>query len=351
MQKQAMTMGAGSGPAFPRWRMRRGVFLAVLAAFGGLALLALWGGARLAPPDVPPNVYRVIDARPSPEAGALAARLGAGAEARVMELYLPESGVLLARAEAAVTPDGQAMLLGWHSQGAVPVLRRDIHAAEELRLVEALARYLPEGGTILAMPELSRRLQALTAATAPLAAEAEPLVLPPEWRGQDGPLATAETARWGGPAAPGVAGEGVAAFVDALLAEDVHGAARLRVLAGTGDAYVLVHLEDPFLLGQLREGRLNMARRVFAAESFSHDLAREARSWGQANGHAAWAVDRTREGRLRGHYLTDASETATLIAQLLPFNSSRIDGVPGLSLVWQSGGYWLYRIAPVVSGG
>jgi hydroxylamine oxidation protein HaoB len=31
----------------------------------------------------------------------------------------------------------------------------------------------------------------------------------------------------------------------------------------------------------------------------------------------------------------------------LPFNTSRLGEVPGMRLVWQGGGYWLYRIAPL----
>ena len=311
-----------------RWPMRRGALrpglLAALLAALAVVAMALWGGVRPAPPPQGAHGYHPLDARPSAAASALAVRLGDGFEARVLELRAPDEERPLARIEAAIAPDGSARLLGWQSLGPVPVLRRDIRAEEDLRLVEALARHLPEGSAILAMPGLSHRLAALSPAEWLLAAEAEPLVAPPPWQRRGDAIAAAEAAQWGGPAAAGVRGERLPAFVDALLAEDVHGAARLRVLAGAGEAYVLVHLEDAFHLGQLREGRMAMARRVFAASAFSHDLAREARNWGQANGHAAWAIDRTPDGRLRGHYLTGAAETATLIAQLLPFNTSKI---------------------------
>lgn len=337
------------------WLARRGllrpglaaVLLATLAAVG----LALWPGVRPAPPSAPTHEYRLLDAPPSAAAVTLAGMLGEQFEARALELHAPGDGsgevAVPARAEAAFAPDGTAYLLGWQSQGPQPVLRRDIRPEEELRLVEALARYLPEGSTILAMPELSRRLAALAPAAWPLAPGAEPLAIPAPWQRRGDAAAAVEAAQWGGPTAPGITGERLPAFIDALLAEDVHGAARLRVLAGAGEAYVLVHLEDAFQLGLLREGRMDMARRTFAASTFSHDLAREARAWGAANDHAAWAIDRSGDGRLRGQYLADSAETATLIAQLLPFNTSRLDAVPGLRLVWQSGGYWLYRIGDV----
>lgn len=348
-----MTMQAEDGMAPLRAPSRRLVLRGALGAgalaAAGLAGAALWGGVRPGP-AAPSHAYRALGDAPSAEAAALAARLGPGFEARVLELAAPGEDRPLARIEAAVAAEGPARLLGWQSLGPAPILRRDIRPAEELRLVGALEQHLPEGSTILAMPELSRRLAALAAAGLPLAAEAEPLALPPVWQGQGAAVAALEEGQWGGPVAAGVEGEGISAFVAALLAEDVSGAARLRVLAGAGEAYVLVHLEDAFHLGQIAEGRLAMARRSFAAGSFSHDLAREARAWGQTNGHAAWAVDRGPDGRLRGHYLTEPAETATLIAQLLPFNTSRLDAVPGLRLVWQAEGYWLYRISAFGTG-
>lgn len=244
-------------------------------------------------------------------------------------------------------PNGPARILDWRSSAPAPILRRDIRAGEDLRLVEALDKYLPSGSTILALPGVSRRLASLVSAEFPLATIPEPLTLPQPWADRGADVAAQETAQWGGPVEASSENEVLGAFLDALLAEDVNGAARLRILAGTGEAYVLVHLEDAFQLGQLRENRLEMNRRIFAAAGFSHDLAREARRWGQSNNFVAWAVDRTPDGNLRGNYLADATETATLIAQLLPFNTSRLDTVPGLHLVWQGGGYWLYRISPI----
>ncbi len=340
MTMQATGMAAGRGNL-----RRRLLGVAGAAAALGLGAAALWDGLWPVP-AAPAYGYHAAAGQTSAPAQALAARLGG--EAAVLDLRAGPEDRALARAVAAATPEG-LRLLGWQSLGTLPILRRDIHPEEELRLIEALEKHLPAGSRILAMPEVSRRLAGAVQADLPLAAAAEPLVLPPPWSGAGAEVAAREAGQWGGPAAAGVQDQPLAAFLDALLAEDVHGAAQLRVLAGAGEAYVLVHLEDLFLLGQLREGRMAMAQRSFTAASFSHDLAREARAWGQSNGHAAWAVDRAPDGRLRGHYLTDPAETATLIAQLLPFNTSRLDMVAGLRLVWQSGNYWLYRIDDIAA--
>jgi len=336
-------MGRGTertGPA------RAGADIALVLALAA-ALLAPAGGPRAETAEAPvadaAPTYAPAAVPPSAAAGALALRLGG--TALVLDLRAAGEARPLARAEAARLADGATRLLGWEALTGAPLLRRDIRAAEDLALLEALERHLPTGGTILALPGVSRRLAALLgAASFPLAAAAEPLAMPAPWAGRGEDIAAAEARQWGGAASAGAEGAPLAGFLDALLAEDRIGAARMRVLAGPGEGFVLVHLEDAFQLGLLRPGRMAMVRRDLAAEGFSHDLAREARRWAATNGQAAWAVDRGPDGRLRGHFLTDAVETATLVVQLLPFNTSRLDMVPGLRLVWQKDGYWLYRI-------
>ena len=318
---------------------------AVLAMAMALALAVQVGAAR-AQTAADPATHRYVeaDAPPSAAAAALADRLGGAAA--VFDLVAAGEQRPLARAEAARLADGSLRLLAWQSLTPLPVLRRDIRAAEDLALAEALDRHLPEGALVLSLPGASHRLAALTGAAFPLAAEPEPLAMPGPWTGLEADVLAVESGQWGA----AVAGADAASqgrtrdLIDALLAEDRIGAAQMKVLAGPGDAYLLLHLEDAFQLGFLRPDRMAMSRAVLASASFSHDLAQEVRRWSQANGQAAWAVDRAPDGRLRGNYLAEPTETATLVAQLLPFNTSRLDSVPGLRLVWQHEGYWLYRI-------
>lgn len=333
-----------------RKSVRRLGLAAALIVVSTLAVVVLWPAVMPSSGEMPTRLtlaYAFAPAEtPSDAASQIAARLGESVVAEVLHLTAAGLDRPLARVEVARLPDDQVHLLSWRSLGALPLLRRDTIAAEELQLVEALVRHLPPGSTILAFPHLSARLSALVEARYPMMGEPEPLFVPPAWRNEAAAIATAESDVWSATATAGIADGPVAQFIDALLAEDVYGAARLRVLAGTGAAnvYVLVHLGDIFQIGLLHPGRLEITRREFVGEGFSHGLARDVRAAAQAGGHAAWAVDRSPEGRIRGHFLTDRAETATLIAQLLPFNTSRLDLVPGARLVWQGGGYHLYRL-------
>lgn len=331
---------SGTIPARPL-----GVNRMIASALLALAL-AVQGGAARAQSAAEAATHRYVEAAipPSEAATALAGRLGGTAVA--FDLVAAGEERPLVRAEAARLADGSLRLLAWRSLAPLPVLRRDIRAEEELALVEALEKYLPEGAPVLSLPGASHRLAALAGAPFPLAEEPEPLAMPDPRAGRAADALAVETGQWGTAVtgADGAAAGRTGDLVDALLAEDRIGAARLKVLAGQGEAYLLLHLEDAFQLGLLRPDRMAMTRVVLASSSFSHDLAKEVRRWSQANGQAAWAVDRAPDGRLRGNYLAEAAETATLIAQLLPFNTSRLDSVPGLRLVWQHEGYWLYRI-------
>lgn len=332
-----MMRRTGRGPA----RMK---LLALLSGFVLLVGVAFVGIQRDQVSEIAPFAYAESEDPASPDAAALAEWLHA--EPLVIDLQAPGEDRALARAEAARMPDGTRLLLSWRPAVAGPMLRGELRADEEKRLIEALRTHLPDGSTILAMPETSRRLAAFVEADFPLAGAPAPLLLPAQWQGAAEAARSADAAVWADmPAATDETA--LSPYLDALLAEDANGAARLRVLAGTTEAYTLVHLRDAFAMGLLRPDRFAMVQRNFVASEFSHDLAREAKTWGREEGHAAYAIDRDPQGRLRGHFLTERRETATLLAQLLPFNTSRLGEVPGMRLVWQGGGYWLYRIAPL----
>lgn len=350
----AAPLAARAAPSHARRRILvLGAGFAALAALASVAAIRGLPGPSAPPATAPSPLVLIPDpGRALPAAAAdLAARFGAGAETVALRLVAEGEDRPLALAEAVRLPDGSAHLIGWTSQGALPILRRDIRPEEEAALLAALGRHLPEGSTILAFPDVSRRLAAAVAATFPLAEAPEPVAVPADWSGRAATIAAQQAEVLRQPVAAAPAEGPLAEFLAALLAEDVHGAARLRVLAGGGEAYVLIHLEDAFHLGQIGARRPTVVRSPLGGTEFSHDLARTVRRRAEAGGHAAWAVDRGPDGTLRAHFLPDRTETATLLAQMLPFNTSRLGEVPGLRLVWQSGGYWLYRILPVTADG
>jgi hydroxylamine oxidation protein HaoB len=243
-------------------------------------------------------------------------------------------------------PDAGDVIVGWKSEVAEPVLRSDISETEELALITALNKHLPENSTILAMPAVSARLAHFVAADFPLAAAVgqETLRVPAPWAGQNDKIEALEV-RW--LADPGDQTGVYAEFIDALLAEDVYGAARLQTLAGQNDSYVILHVRDVFDMGVSLPERILVGLRDFPAAGQAHDKARAVKDWANANGHAAYAVERREGGVIRAYFLADAKDKSTLVGQLLPFNTANIGEVAGTTLVYQTGGYWIYRLQPV----
>ncbi|RKF12852.1 hydroxylamine oxidation protein HaoB [Roseovarius spongiae] len=322
-------------------------------AVAGIAAVLIAGGAfgawrlsQSAEAASPPYAYEADQAEPSAEAAKLAA-LAPGATASVLEVKAPGFERAVATAQVLTLPGAGDVIVGWTSEVGEPVLRSDISEREELALITALNKHLPQGSTVLAMPAVSARLAHFVAADFPLAAAVgqEALRVPASWAGREDEIETLET-RW---LADGGAPDGsYADFIDALLAEDVYGAARLQTLAGPRDTYIILHMRDVFDLGLDSPDRLLVGLRDFPAAGQVHDKSRAVKEWAKAQGHVAYAVERREGGVIRAYYLTDAKDKSTLLGQLLPFNTADLGRVAGTTLVFQTGGYWIYRLQPVV---
>lgn len=321
---------------------------AVVLAGGGLGATS-WSApaADLAAP----YAYKTSADAPADATNDLVA-LSPGATAAVVELRVAERAAPIAIAQVLSLPDKGDIIVGWQSEVAEPVLRSDISSAEELALVTALRKHLPEGSTVLAMPALSARLRHFTNAELPLADGPEALRIPAQWAGRDAVVAQLEM-RWHVTgAAASENDKGFAAFVDALLAEDIDGAARLQALAGTGakETYIILHIRDVFDLGVAVPDSILVGVRDFPAGGQVHDNSRAVKDWAKDKGYVAYALQRQSGGAVRAYYLSDAGDKSTLVGQLLPFNTARIGSVPGTQLVFQTGGYWIYRLQPIASG-
>jgi len=53
---------------------------------------------------------------------------------------------------------------------------------------------------------------------------------------------------------------------------------------------------------------------------------------------------------VRGYFLRDAKSSNSLIAQMLPFTESQPLDLTAVQLIYQQGGYWVYKIPPASTG-
>ncbi|WP_322867297.1 hydroxylamine oxidation protein HaoB [Aquicoccus sp. G2-2] len=271
---------------------------AVVALVSGAAWFSThYAGARAPEVGPAPYSYEVAGSAPSEAARALA-ELIPDAQVSALTLHATVPDKSAAKAEIVTLPEGGEVIVGWTSTAREPLLRSDISVKEELALVSALHKHLPEGSTILAMPALSARLAHFVPADYPLADAVgqEVLRIPAPWAEQRAAVAAMEQ-RWITDAADAAASERFVQFIDALLAEDIYGAARLQALAAPADSYIILHVRDVFDLGVTTPDRVLVSQRDFPAAGLAHDKSRAVKDWAARENFAAYAVERRAGGR------------------------------------------------------
>jgi len=312
----------------------------------GLALAA-FGANELLRTKVPPYRYEVVDAAPRIDDPAVADTFAqAGLGLRQARLVENRTGATLAELRFGDGVDGP-VLFDWRPEIDEPFLTATAPLPEIAALAAALRRHVPADALVLAWWDTSRQLALLAGVQTRFDRHVvgAPLALPAHWAAQRAAVEHTESGFWLHGAGSADAGPPFAGWIDAMLARD-DGPARLQKLAGGHEAYVVVHVRDALLLGAMAPDRLGVAFRDLPDGGNVHGSISGARDWVRAQGHAAYSAYAPAAGRVRVVALTDAASSTTLVARLLPFHDSRkpADAVPGLTLVHQVGGFWIYRI-------
>jgi hypothetical protein len=77
-----------------------------------------------------------------------------------------------------------------------------------------------------------------------------------------------------------------------------------------------------------------------------HGMIGYLKSWMQENGFKTHTLQSLSDKMVRGYFLRDAQSSNTLIAQMLPFTESQPLNLTAVQLIYQQGGYWVYKIPP-----
>jgi hydroxylamine oxidation protein HaoB len=297
-----------------------------------------------------PYVYELKDVEKPDEASLALAQMLPDAKLKSVSLRTADTGKLLVSGEVLEREGKPGLIIGWKSEIGEPVLRSDISVEEDRKLAQTLQAHLPADSLVFAMPSLSQRLAALVPARFPLAGADDSATLraPDVWLGSK--EAIAETEKQWRPSVDAKVDERFAAFLDALGAEDKYGIARLQVMADTQESYIVLHVRDAFDIGVAAPDRFSVGLRDFPGASDVHDVTKLVKTWVKDEGFAAYAVIPRDENAVRAYYLADSAGKSSLLGQLLPFNSAQIGQVPDATLVYQNGGYWVYRISAVRVG-
>ena len=100
-------------------------------------------------------------------------------------------------------------------------------------------------------------------------------------------------------------------------------------------------------LSSLREPRFDMAYKDFPMGGNMHGLIGYLKGWMRDNNYATYALQSLSDQDVRAYFLRDAKSSEALLAQTLPLTNTQPLKLEALHLIYQQGGYWVYKIPPV----
>lgn len=243
--------------------------------------------------------------------------------------------------------NAKPVMLSWENLSGEPVVFIDGKLSELTALASAIAKHVPKDALILAWWDTSRQIRLLTGHETVFTSHlGEPLIMPSLWRPRVGAIEHYEREFWGAPASAEERQQ-FQRFADALVADPKEGVAMLRELTGGREAYVAVHLSDLYKLGLMRPEHLGVAYKDFPLRGGDvHGLSGMVKRWMTDNNFSTYTVSGFSENVVRAYFLTDAKSGNTLLAQMLPFTNSTPLELQAVQLVYQQGGFWVYKIPP-----
>lgn len=250
----------------------------------------------------------------------------------------------LAVGQVARRGQGAPVMLDWDNRSGEPLVFTDTRLGELKALGQAVSKHAPKDALLLAWWDTARQLHLLTGRDVAYDAHlGQPLVAPAPWRHHDLSIVRYEREFWGAPPND-VDAQRFARFAEALASESDRGAAMLRELAGNREAYVIVHVSDLYKLGLQFPDRLGVAYKDLILKGDVHGQISYVKRWVAENRYSAYTVHELSGQQARAYAVTDARSGQTLLAQMLPLGSSNPTEMQALQLVYQHGGYWVYRI-------
>lgn len=333
--------------------------LGILLVTGGLLLL-IWFAWLWFNPAPAPYRYTLVKEGAATQFGPLG--LDAWPDLTVAQYEIHADGVndpiaLATTARRGATPP---ILISWENRSSELLISLDSKLNELTALAAAIDKYAAKDARILAWWDTSRQIKLLAGRDTLFTQHlGEPLILPLPWQAYSDSVRHYEDQFWGAPASADER-RNFQHFVDALIAEPVKGAALLRQLAGLQDsagktpdkapseAYIVIHVTDLYKLGLMRPEQFDITYKHFPMEGNMHGMIGYLKKWMQENNFATYTLQSLSDSMVRGYFLRDEKSSHSLLAQMLPFTNSMPLDLTVLQLIYQQGGYWVYKIPSAV---
>ena len=355
-----MTAPSASTPSPTRAQPARGGLgtkllpsLGILLVTGGLLLL-IWFAYLWFNPAPAPYRYTLVKEGAAAQFSQLG--LDPWPDLTIAQYEVHAEGVNdpIALATTARRGASPPILISWENRSSELLISLDSKLSELTALATAINKHAGQDARILAWWDTSRQIKLLAARDTLFSAHlGEPLILPAPWQTYSDSIRQHEDQFWGAPASAEEQ-RNFQRFADALIAEPATGARLLRELAGMPDAaspdgaareaYVVIHVTDLYKLGLMRPEQFDIAYKSFPMEGNMHGMIGYLKKWMQENNFETYTLQSLSDSMVRGYFLRDARSSNTLLAQMLPFTNSMPLDLTVLQLIYQQGGYWVYKI-------
>ena len=319
--------------------------LGIILVAGGFLLLG-WFAFLWFDPGPAPYHYRVVEEGGADKFPKLELNAWPDLKISKQEMHVEGMEEPIAAAYVARRGNAKPVMLAWENHVGEPMFFPDSKLSELSFLAPAITKHMPKDAAILAWWDTSRQIQLLTGLETVFTSHlSEHLIIPMVWKPRTEAIAKYERNFWG--SVPSVEEKRkFQRFADALSSEPTEGVAILRELTGGREGYIVVHIADLYKLGLMRPDRIGVAYKDFPVKGSGdvHGLNAMVKRWEGDNKYTAHTVHGFSENIMRAYFLTDEKSTKTLLAQMLPMNTSLILEFQPLQMVYKEGGYLVYKI-------
>ena len=319
--------------------------LGILLVTGGLILLGWFAYLWFAPVEAPYQYQRISTGNPQqyPEL-----ELDAWPELNISRynVIVPDVEKPIAEATVAQRGDTAPVLVKWQNNTKQILHTLDWKASELSALANAISQYADKDALILAWWDISRQINLLTEHETLFTSHLnEPLIIPQHWQEFAQAIDDYEQTFWQSKPSQQELDQ-FKRFSEALTAKPEEGAAQLRNLVGENrEAYIIVHVADLYKLGLMYPEKIGVAYQNFPLTGNMHGMINHMKVQLKENDFDTYTLQSITDTEVRAYFLSDEQSSETLLASMLPFTDKDAPmELEALQLLYQRGGYWLYKI-------
>lgn len=260
---------------------------------------------------------------------------------KATDIDKPIAEFIIARQE-----DGSPVLMYWKNSTNEVLYNFDRKPAELSALAMAINKHAARDALILSWWDTSRQIKLLTGHDTLFTSHLnEPLLIPLPWLEQSKAIQAYENEFWGSKAERKEE-EQFKRFSQALAAPAEEGAKQLRELIGSArEAYIIIHVTDLYKLGMMYPDKIGVAYQNFPMTGNMHGMINQMKVQVKENNFDTYTLQSISDNEIRAFFLSDQASSETLLARMLPFVEKKApQELEALQLIYQQGGYWVYKI-------